>query len=835
MNNLPPLDSTRATDAANRLYIARPDGGWCVHPLDELTVIVGSGGAMLVVLDGEQREYLRVPVAATVSFTVAGSLGTHTVRALDAAGAMLDTLTFTVDARTDISDAGGRFHDLQQLLYKTMCCYSPNGEGKMKFRGKEYKEFVPWILDHVHTAKGMQYYSAATSGLIELFALAQREDGLIWSFIEYDGDYHYTAYSPYGYAKIEGDAYFGRQPVENHNEANFVDGLYLSWKGSGDDAWMAAYLDNAIRALNYSASDDDRWSSVYQLLKKGYTIDSWDFQVKDEHSVKFALGAEAQIDAKRTKFGIFFGDNTGYMLACHQLAEMLQAAGREAEATTFRQRRDDIHRRLTALSWNGRFFTHHVEEDPSIQRDLGVDESTQVAMSNAYAINRGISHEQSVAIIRTYLQRREHLPAGSPGEWYAIYPPFQRGFEHGGALWQYMNGGVQPHAAGELARGAFEHGFEQYGADILLRICALGHRHGERLHFAYTGAADTPPPPQTFTRISLADVANMDNSDAGAPGAAPCLGGEPGNDLKNLPVGEVTFAGVPYLIADPAAYGRRCAVAVARQPGYPAEFDVPVQATAGALYLLHVASGIAASGLAGAVTLHYTDGSAAPTQYMKLGTHLTGFWFPKMDTPTAGIAWQGPNACSSAVGVSWVALPNPHPEKMIDHVTFTATLDGAIYAVFGLTLADRMPYQPPSPISFGGPDNWGAGTCAFALTQGLAGVKDTDRAFRQVQLSPRWVAAEVDEVAVTLRYPASQGYLAYQYRHDAAAKQFTMNLTGSGETVALRLLLPAAASTVETVNVDGTATPFSYEQVEESRYLCLPLTLGGLRRIAVQY
>ena len=236
------------------------------------------------------------------------------------------------------------------------------------------------------------------------------------------------------------------------------------------------------------------------------------------------------------------------------------------------------------------------------------------------------------------------------------------------------------------------------------------------------------------------------------------------------------------------------------------------------------------------MTLHYADGSKALTQYMKLGTQLTGFWFPQqLATPTAGIAWQGPNECSSAVGVSWVALANPHPETMIDHVTFTAALDGAIYAVFGLTLADRMPYQAPSPISFGGPDNWGGGTCTFALTQGLAGIKDTDRAFRQVRLSPRWLAAGVDEVAVTLRYPASHGYLAYQYRHDAAAHQFTLTLTGSGETVDLRLLLPAAATTVESVNVDGEATPFSYEQVESSRYLCLPLTLGGARRIAVQY
>lgn len=818
------------------MYFARPDDGWSASPLDELTIL-GAAGATLCVLDGEGREYLRAPVAPAMSFTVAGSLGTHTVQALDAAGMVMDTLTFVVDAATSINDAGGRFNDLHKLLYKTMCCYSPDGTGSTTFRGKTYKSFVPWILDHVHTAKGMQYFSSATSGLIELFALAQREDGLIWSFVEVperDGVYHFTAYGKYGYAKYDSGLIFGRQPVENHNEANFVDGVFLSWKGSGDDVWMAAHLDAAIRALNYSASSEDRWSSVYQLLKKGYTIDSWDFQVKDKHSVKFALGSEAQIDAKRTKFGIFFGDNTGYMLACSQLAEMLQAAGRTEEAESFRQRHDAIHQRLTALAWNGRFFTHHVEEDPAIHRELGVDESTQIAMSNAYAMNRCISHEQCVAIVRTYQDLRQHLPAGSPGEWYAIYPPFPRGFEHGGAIWQYMNGGVHPHAAGELARGAFEHGFEQYGADILLRMRELGHKYNERLSFAYTGATETPPPPQVFTPVSLAEVANMDITDAGAPGVLPCLGGEPGNDLRNLPVGPMTFAEVPYLLADPSANGRRVAVAVSQQAGYPTELSVPIQARAGALYLVHVASQVAVSGLAGAVTLHYTDGTVA-TQYMKTGTHMGGFWFPKLSTPTSGIAWEGANECSNSVGVSWVALPNPHPAKTIERVTFTATLDNAIYAIFGLTLADRMPYHAPSPVSFGGPDNWGGGTCAYALTQGLAGVKDTDRAFHRVRLSPRWVSAEVDEVAVTLRYPASQGYISYQYRHDAQAKKFTLNLTGSGETVSLRLLLPEGCIEVESVSVEDEKVAFNYEQVETSRYLCLPIALGGLRCIMVQY
>ncbi len=122
------------------------------------------------------------------------------------------------------------------------------------------------------------------------------------------------------------------------------------------------------------------------------------------------------------------------------------------------------------LSWNGRFYTHFIDEDPSVKRNLGVDEKSQIAQGNMYSINRGLTHEMDVAIINTYLDLQKHLPAGSPGEWYAIYPPFEKGFGQHNQKWQYMNGGVAGHAAGELARGAYENGYEDYGSDILKKL-----------------------------------------------------------------------------------------------------------------------------------------------------------------------------------------------------------------------------------------------------------------------------------------------------------------------------------------------------------------------------
>ena len=83
--------------------------------------------------------------------------------------------------------------------------------------------------------------------------------------------------------------------------------------------------------------------------------------------------------------------------------------------------------------------------------------SSQVSLSNAYALNRGISGEKCASIIKTYQRIRREMPPTSPGEFYGIYPPFERDFTQNdpGLVWEYCNGGVLTMVAGELALGAF--------------------------------------------------------------------------------------------------------------------------------------------------------------------------------------------------------------------------------------------------------------------------------------------------------------------------------------------------------------------------------------------
>jgi len=137
---------------------------------------------------------------------------------------------------------------------------------------------------------------------------------------------------------------------------------------------MKQHLRSAARALDYSINDPARWSRRFQLLKRVYTIDSWDFQVDDAYTPKIGLTDTMLIDPEKSKFGVFFGDNTHYAAACEELAEMFDHAGQAASAANYRARAQEIRARLDALSWNGRFFTHFIDEDPTVKRNLGVDE-----------------------------------------------------------------------------------------------------------------------------------------------------------------------------------------------------------------------------------------------------------------------------------------------------------------------------------------------------------------------------------------------------------------------------------------------------------------------------
>lgn len=808
-----------------------------VNPLDELLIVCQPEGTVSIT-DGKGVEYMRTHVSGKQSFLAGGATGSQTARLFDAKGNLLGSTKFLVEAKTNISD-GGKISELFTLLYNGMLVYSPSGYEEVTWNGKTYRYFVNWVLDNNNTMKGMQYFSPHSRDLVDLFREKQKHDGMIWSFVEPDkGDYHYyeTAYSSLGCFNRDNGVWFARQPNENHVEYNYVNMIYQHWKASGDNEWMKGTLDCAKRALDFSITDTLHWSKRFHLLKRPYCIDSWDFQVNDEYTPIAPLSPTMVVVPGKTKYGIFFGDNTGYFEACNQLAEMFDFAGFPDKAKEFRIRGKDIMDRLIALSWNGRFFTHFIDEDPAVKRNLGVDEKSQIAQGNMYSLNRGLPHDMNVAIIKTYLDLRTKLPVGSPGEWYAIYPPFEKGFGMHDEKWQYMNGGMAGHAMGEMARGAYENGYETYASGIMNTMLELGKKYGNRIWFSYTGSIPSPPPEPTYKKVDISSKANMDILDQGGKGVFTWMdaGQASGNDMRGLPVGVQRFHNIPFNVIDPAKNQHRAVIAVSTRKEFPAQIEIPVNDLASSVYLLHSSSDNIPSTVAGAISFIYDDGSEA-SRYIFKGKEVTNWWFSSLENEYAGVAWSGPNLRSTKVGVCWAAIDNPFPGKKINKLKFDAPLEGGIYAVLAVTLSDQKHYVKPKGESFGGPDNWAASNGMAALVEGLAGVKNDGLAFSKMKLAPRWTSAGVDSVNVTIQFASSKGYVAYRYINHIVKKEMEILVTGSGNELRGHILLPENIADVESVTVDGKPLKFSISKIEKSNYVDFNLTLPEVQKIRIKY
>ena len=778
-------------------------------PLDRISVMIPAGGSVKV-RDGRGRTYFLGKASAAAQFQVNGALGLQHIDVYDAHGRLLHSSPLNVDARTDVDDRG-EFKRLFTVLYKGMHIYSPDGsESSFDWNGRPTHFLVPWVLDNNQTMKGMKYFNANGKNLVETMARMQRKDGMIWSFIagNKDGDYFETAYKKYGFFLRDGNCFFARQPVENHVEYNYVNSIYQCWQASGDDAWMKGLLASAAAALNYSITDPLRWSERFGLLKRALTIDSWDFQVNDEYTPKLGIGNPMLVAAGKTKFGVFFGDNTGYAQACNQLATMYQAADMPEEASKLRDRASMILQHLDAVSWNGRYFTHFVDEDSTVKRNLGVDMKEQLAQSNAYSLNRGLPHEQSVAIIQSYLRLKDHLPPGSPGEFYAIYPPFRLGFAEHNAVWQYMNGGVGGHVAGELALGAYDNGFEQYGSDILRRLLDLGLRYGDgkRIWFAYTGSFPEPPAVH-YKMLKLDKLVNKDYAE----------------DMPGFGAGDCSYHEIPFKVA--GLKGASAAgISISQEKGHE-QATIPVNDTARCIYFLHTGMGPVTDNVYGTITFHYSD-STSGTVYIFKEKMLSNWWFPKMENDHAGVAWNGPNANSARVGTWWAAIDNPQPDKKITRLSLQAAENESNYIVFAITLADQPHYVKPPPESFGGPDNWAAATGMEALMEGLAGIKDSGTAYSLPVISPRWVSAGVDSVHVTARYAASKGYVSYIFQNDAVRHRMTLQCAGNGDKALLHVELPPG-SNVSKASQGGRPVVYKQTIMEKTGYCDLVIRPEG--------
>ncbi len=594
------------------------------------------------------------------------------------------------------------------------------------------------------------------------------------------------------------------------------------------------HLDRALHAVHYSTSDPYRWSKKFGLLKRGLTIDTWDFLCASEAAL---VGGDFMVvDLEKTHFGIFFGDNTGFIAGCRYLAEMLDRAERGQDAQTMRKLADELEERLNRISWNGRFYTHWVPEDLEFRPDLGVDMSSQVSLSNAYSLNRGIAPHQARAIIQIYQAMREQMPKTSPGEFYSIYPPFTKGFGEEEDIWDYVNGGVLACTAGELAHGCFQHGYEEYGVDILKRLHEIAKKHRDFLPGILRGKQPERPPTD-FVRLDLSAQANCDTGKGGD--GVPGWVNEPNNYLIHFPDGTQTFRGVPFEVASAEHNGHRVCIGVSSSPGYAAKIHVPVHKPCQSFYLLHACSGPGST--LGKLTIHYEDGGKQ-VEYIERGVNIGAFWAPEDDEynnrygtnkqERLQVAWRGSSPLIDNVGI-WIASFVPRKtDAAIASLELESMETGSKWFVIGITLSNMPPFLPPwSDVSTGMPNNWGAGCVMAALLEGLAGIEDTGAGFRSARISPRWLSAGVKEAQVSVRYPASSGYVFYRYRQ--MGKTISLECTSCADKATLRVQLPSGGRVTNGL-LNGRAVAPRTETVEATIYATVEVEGRGPHSLQVE-
>lgn len=359
--------------------------------------------------------------------------------------------------RTGVDALDGIFTLVRSFLLADVMEMNLDGERVRGFRTPDAASL--WIRDHADMLRAGRYFLADATSAVQHFADTQSVRGRIFDYV--------STFPEKLPCEKENWTKYVRVPVEADVEYRFVKAAFLAWQASGDDEWIKALLPRMEKALEYILAHDWYWDPDRGLVKRAYTMDTWDFA--------YTAGAhdwlQFQIN-EDTFWGVMHGDNSGYYEAFRIMAYLYARFGNSVRARRWSERAATLRERMNALCWNGTFYTHFVKLTPV--EIPGVDESAQLSLSNPMDINRGVAdREMAISIIQEYRRRRQKTDAFA--EWFSMDPPFPDGIFGddklvGGA---YVNGGIMPLVGGELAKAAFDHGFEDYGVDILTRYHAL--------------------------------------------------------------------------------------------------------------------------------------------------------------------------------------------------------------------------------------------------------------------------------------------------------------------------------------------------------------------------
>ena len=329
-----------------------------------------------------------------------------------------------------------------------------------------------WIRDHVHIMKGFKHFEYDLRSYLEFTLQTQNEKGFFYELIKQLDDYHWKFVDEtHRVIYPDDNLSLVRLELEADVEYLVVEGAMQYYRATGDFDFIRKYIDNLEKGIDYITSDEKRFSREYGLCIRPYTVDTWDFTYEP-----------GSVEDRRIHEGeqmcIMHGDNSGVYMAMRYLAFFREKMGDREKAELWRSRAEEIRKNMFRHLWNGRFFVH---QRPVTGEQLDGKEDERLSLSDTYDINRGVTTvEQAGKIIEEFIGRRKTTPYFA--EWFSIDPPYEKFniYPKG----KYINGAISPFTAGELAKAAFENGYEAYGLDILERFMELTERDGA-VYFLY--------------------------------------------------------------------------------------------------------------------------------------------------------------------------------------------------------------------------------------------------------------------------------------------------------------------------------------------------------------
>jgi hypothetical protein len=204
-----------------------------------------------------------------------------------------------------------------------------------------------------------------------------------------------------------------------------------------------------------------------------------------------------------------------------------------------------------------------------------------------------------------------------------------------------------------------------------------------------------------FMPIDLTPYANRGLKDDKAAGIIGWSNqGE--NDMRSLPTGRQSFAGVPFAIAAPKSAVVLYSISATGNKELPKEVKgIKVNARADSLFFLHGSAYFTGTGTCFVYRVHYSDGSSLDVP-MIYGRQVYDWW----DDPAKHadmiarhntvVGWRGDNPMRKGVCLLCYEWVNPHPDKTITDIDFAAAQESRfepIPSLVGLTAASLQPSE----------------------------------------------------------------------------------------------------------------------------------------------